>query len=413
MKEDGDTLRPWSMDKLAVTIFVLFLLSGEARDLLSQSGLHWAYLLLLSFGVGFVVTPVIYALASRIGAMDVPAGRKAHGVPTALLGGVAIYLSFAVTVLRNFAFTDELKGVALAGTLILVVGLVDDLRELSARWKLLAQLVAVAILIHFGVVISFLPDTLLGMVGEWLLTAIWVVGITNAVNFLDGMDGLAAGSTAINAMFFGLVAWQNSQFDMMFLALPLLGACLSFLVYNFRPGQRAWIFLGDAGSTFLGFMVSALAVMGDWASHHIVGLIVPILILGVPIFDMTFTTVMRVSTGQVRSFRQWIEFTGRDHIHHRLEDLRVGRVGAVLIVYVVSIWLGLSALVLKNTSGINALLQVGQSVIVFLMLAFFMVFVRRQYTRIADTAIDDAFGRISNTAGPTERTDTEDSSHSG
>ncbi len=238
------------------------------------------------------------------------------------------------------------------------------------------------ILIRFGVVISFLPDTMLGTVGEWLLTALWVIGITNAVNFLDGMDGLAAGSTAINAMFFGLVAWQNSQYDMMCLALPLLGSCLSFLVYNFRPGKRAWIFLGDAGSTFLGFMVSALAVMGDWASHQTVGLIVPILILGLPIFDMTFTTVMRVGTGEVRSFRQWIEFTGRDHIHHRLESLRIGRVGVVLIIYTVTIWLGLSALALKNTSGINALLQVGQSVIIFLLLGFFMVFVNRQYTAI-------------------------------
>ena len=329
-----------------------------------------------------------------------PAGRKAHDAPTALLGGVALYIAFAVTVLRNFAFTDELKGIVLAGTLILAVGLVDDLRELPARWKLAAQLAAVAILIRYGVVISFLPDTLWGTVGEWILTAFWVVGITNAVNFLDGMDGLAAGSTGINAMFFGLVAWQNSQYDMMFLALPLLGACLSFLVYNFRPGQRAWIFLGDAGSTFLGFMMAALAVMGDWASHHTVGLIVPILILGVPIFDMTFTTVMRVGTGRVRNFHQWIEFTGRDHILHRLEDLRIGRVGAVLIIYVVSIWLGLSALALKNTAGINALLQVAQSVIVFLLLGYFMVFVRRQYSAIADGAIDDAFSQIGEAADP-------------
>jgi UDP-GlcNAc:undecaprenyl-phosphate GlcNAc-1-phosphate transferase len=406
-----EPLRLWTIDKLVVAVFVVFLLSGEARDLLSQSGLRWAYLLLLSFGVGFIVTPIICALAPRLGAVDVPAGRKAHGAPTALLGGVAIYIAFAVTVLRNFAFTDELKGIVLAGTLILMVGLVDDLRELPARWKLVAQLTAVAILIRYGVVITFLPDTLWGTVGEWLLTAFWVVGITNAVNFLDGMDGLAAGSTGINAMFFGLVAWQNSQYDMMFLALPLLGACLSFLVYNFRPGRRAWIFLGDAGSTFLGFMMAALAVMGDWASHHTVGLIVPILILGVPIFDMTFTTVMRVGTGRVRNFHQWIEFTGRDHIHHRLEDLRIGRVGAVLIIYVVSIWLGLSALALKNTTGINALLQVAQSVIVFLLLGYFMVFVRRQYSAIADGAIDDAFAQVGEPADPDD--DREDSSRAG
>jgi hypothetical protein len=106
---------------------------------------------------------------------------------------------------------------------------------------------------------------------------------------------------------------------------------------------------------------------------------------------MTFTTVMRVGTGEVRSFRQWIEFTGRDHIHHRLESLRIGRVGVVLIIYTVTIWLGLSALALKNTSGINALLQVGQSVIIFLLLGFFMVFVNRQYTAIEG----DAFAGLS------------------
>jgi UDP-GlcNAc:undecaprenyl-phosphate GlcNAc-1-phosphate transferase len=110
---------------------------------------------------------------------------------------------------------------------------------------------------------------------------------------------------------------------------------------------------------------------------------------------MTFTTVMRVANGEVRSFRQWIEFTGRDHIHHRLESLRIGRVGVVLIIYTVTIWLGLSALALKNTSGINALLQVGQSVIIFLLLGFFMVFVNRQYTAIADGALDDAFAGLS------------------
>ncbi len=237
MNERHETLSPWSADKLAVTLFVLVMFSGEAHDLLSQSGLRWAYLLLLSFGVGFVVTPIIYVLAPRLGAVDMPAGRKDHGVPTALLGGVALYIAFAVTVLRNFAFTDELKGIAVAGTLILAVGVADDLLDLPARWKLLAQVVAVGILIRFGVVISFLPNTMVGTVGEWLLTALWVIGITNAVNFLDGMDGLAAGSTAINAMFFGLVAWQNSQYDMMYLALPLLGSCLSFLVYKFSPRE--------------------------------------------------------------------------------------------------------------------------------------------------------------------------------
>ncbi|MBT3343667.1 MAG: undecaprenyl/decaprenyl-phosphate alpha-N-acetylglucosaminyl 1-phosphate transferase [Gemmatimonadetes bacterium] len=379
----------FAVDRVVVLLFVLFLASAEAQQLLNQSGLRWAYLLLLSFGLAYVLTPLVYAAAHRFGAIDLPAGRKAHGVPTALLGGVAVYGAFAITVLRNFAFSDELKGIALASSLILVVGVLDDLRELSARVKLLAQLLAVAILIHYGVVISILPPTPWGMAGEWALTAFWVIGITNAINFLDGMDGLAAGACGINALFFSLVALQNDQFYMMFLAMPILGACLGFLVYNFRPGRRAWIFLGDGGSTFLGFTLSAVAVMGDWGHHHVVGLIVPVLILGVPIFDMTFTTIMRIWGGQVRSPRQWLEYTGRDHIHHRLEDLRIGRVGSVLVVYIVTTWLGLSALALGGATGLNAILQVAQSVVVFLLLGFFMVFVGRQYTHLKERSGGD------------------------
>jgi UDP-GlcNAc:undecaprenyl-phosphate GlcNAc-1-phosphate transferase len=374
--------RLFNIDKLIITCFVAFLLTQEAQRLLAGSGLKWGYLLLLSFGIGFVLTPLVCWLARRFEVVDMPGGRKAHREPTALLGGLAVYLAFAVTIVRNFSFSEELKGVALAGTLIFAVGLADDLRPLPARLKLLFQLAAVAVLIKYGVVISFFPHGFWGDAGEWLLTALWVVGITNAVNFLDGMDGLAAGSCAINAFFFGLVALQNNQDYMMYLSMAMLGSCLSFLPYNFRYRQPALIFLGDAGSNFLGFTMAALGIMGDWAGDDLVKLIVPVLILGVPIFDMSFTTFMRTWHGQVRSVGQWLAYTGRDHIHHRLEALRIGRAGAVLVIYAVTIWLGLSALVLKNATGLNALLQVAQSVIVFLLLGFFMVFVERQYTAI-------------------------------
>lgn len=374
--------RLFNIDKVIITCFVAFLLTHEAQHLLAGSGLKWGYLLLLSFGIGFILTPLVCWLAQRLQVVDVPGGRKAHSEPTALLGGVAVYLAFAITIVRNFSFSEELKGVALAGTLIFAVGLVDDLRALPARIKLICQLVAVGILIKYGVVISFFPHGFWGDTGEWLLTALWVVGITNAVNFLDGMDGLAAGSCAINAFFFGLVALQNSQDYMMYLSMALLGSCLSFLPYNFRYRQPALIFLGDAGSNFLGFMMAALGIMGDWAGDELVKLIVPVLILGVPIFDTSFISFMRVKHGQVRNVGEWLAYTGRDHIHHRLEALRIGRAGAVLVIYAVTTWLGLSALVLKNATGLNALLQVAQSVIVFLLLGFFMVFVERQYSQI-------------------------------
>jgi len=378
----------FNFDKVIILLFVAFLFSEEARNLLSGSGLKWAYLLLLAFGIGYVLTPPVHWLAHRLGMVDVPRGRKAHQRPTALLGGAVVYLAFAVTVLWNFSFSTQLKGVALAGTLIFLMGLVDDWRGLSAPVKLVCQLGAVAILIQYEVVISFFPHGFWGDAGEWFLTALWVVGITNAVNYLDGMDGLAAGSCAINAFFFSLVALQSHHDFMVYLALPMLGSCLSFLPYNFRFRQPAHIFLGDAGSNFLGFMMASLGIMGDWAGDELVKLIVPVLILGVPIFDMSFTSFMRVWSGQVRSVGQWLSYAGRDHIHHRLEALRIGRGGAVLVIYAVTTWLGLSALVLRNATGLNALLQVAQSVIVFLLLGFFMVFVARHYTAIEQQAQD-------------------------
>ena len=401
-RNSGQGMSPFAWQRVVVTILVVFLMVGEAQEYLNRLGLRWAYLLGLSFGLCYVCTPLIWHLAHRIGALDIPSGRKAHLAPTALLGGVAIYVAVSLALLRNFSFSLELKGVALAGTLILVIGIVDDVRGLPASVKLLGQLVAAAILIRFGVVISFLPDALWGHLGEWLLTAVWVIGITNAVNFLDGMDGLAAGTSGINALFFSLVALQNQQYYMSFLAVPLVGACFGFLLYNFRPGRPAAVFLGDAGSTFLGFILASLAVMGDWAGDHTVRLMVPILILGVPIFDMTFTTIMRVRTGAVRSVGEWLEYTGRDHIHHRLEDLRVGRTGAVLVVYVLTVWLGLSALALKNATGINAILQAAQSALVFMLLAFFMLFVRRKYSEIEVSAVIAGLDPDGGMASPVE-----------
>ena len=334
----------FNVDKIIILLVVIFLLSGEAQNLLNDSGLRWAYLLLLAFCAAYVGTPILILVAHRFKILDVPGDRKEHQAATALMGGVAIYGAFALTVLRNFDFSLEMKGVALSGTLIAATGLLDDIRDLPASLKLVIQLVAVGILIKYGVVISFLPDGFWGTASEWVLTAVWVIGITNAINFMDGLDGLAVGCCAIMIIFFGLVALQNGQTFMVYLSIPLLGACLGFLPYNFRIWKPAHVFLGDAGSTFLGFMVAAIAVMGDWAGDHMVRLIVPILILGVPIFDMSFTTIMRVKSGQVRTLRQWIEFTGTDHIHHRLEDLQIGRVGSVIVIYLVTIWLGLSGL---------------------------------------------------------------------
>ncbi|MSS72287.1 MAG: undecaprenyl/decaprenyl-phosphate alpha-N-acetylglucosaminyl 1-phosphate transferase [Candidatus Latescibacteria bacterium] len=341
------------------------------------------YLLALSFLIAYVLTPVAGRVAARVGAVDHPSGRKAHASATPYFGGAAIYAAFAAVVLLNFYFSVELKGVALGATLIFVVGLLDDIWNLSARLKLLAQGVAVVILIKYNVSISFLPDTWWGDAGEVLLTGLWVIGITNAFNFIDGLDGLATGSAAINAFFFGLVAFMTDQQFMMFLSAALMGSCLGFLPHNFRRSRPAGIFMGDAGSNFLGFTLAGIGVMGDWGRNHLSDIIVPVLILGVPIFDTTLTTVVRVWSSQVKTFNEWIAFTGRDHFHHRLSDLGLGNRTAVLVIYTITAWAGLSGLLLKDATGMSAVLALMQSAIIFLLIGGFMVFVKDQYARMA------------------------------
>ena len=197
------------------------------------------------------------------------------------------------------------------------------------------------------------------------------------------MDGLATGSASINALFFGLVALQTNQPFVMLLALSLAGSCLGFLPWNLRRYQPARIFLGDGGSNFLGFTLAGMGIIGEWGSPSLVGLAVPLLILGVPIFDTTLTTVVRIKRGQVRTFGEWLRFTGRDHFHHRVSDMGIGNHKAVLVIYLVSIWLGLESIVLKNARGVDAVFSILQVGIVFLLIGFFVVFVQDRYQRMA------------------------------
>ncbi|RKY65838.1 MAG: undecaprenyl/decaprenyl-phosphate alpha-N-acetylglucosaminyl 1-phosphate transferase [Candidatus Latescibacterota bacterium] len=347
---------------------------------------RWVYLLVLSTCISFLATPIARRVAIALGALDRPGERKVHERPTPLFGGAAVYGAFSAVILLNFSFSLELKGVALGSTLVLLLGLVDDLRPLPAWFKLLFQFVAVGILIKFGVVLNLIPDGPLGTVGDWVLTALWVLGITNAMNFLDGLDGLATGLSAVSSLLFMVIAMRTGQAYMGFLSVALLGSCLGFLPHNFRLRKPASIFLGDAGSTFLGFTLAGIAVMGEWAEERLVNITIPVLILGVPIFDMVFTTVTRVWTGKVRSFREWLSYTGRDHFHHRLLDVGLDRRGAVLVICIVSFLLGLSALVLMGSTDEDAVLVLLQATTMFALIAYFMIFVKRQYDRIGGEA---------------------------
>lgn len=380
-------IKPFRLIQIPAILLIGVLLFPGVKAVVTTQSLTWAYILLLSFGLASGLVPTIMWVATKIGAVDRPGGRKTHQSVTPLLGGSAIFLGFALVMFLAqdiLYFTEQHKGVALGATLIFLIGLLDDIWGLTAKIRLVAQFFAVGILIKYGAVLSFLPATWWGHLAEYVITFLWVIGITNAINFLDGMDGLASGTAAINATFFSLVALRSGGSEMLLLAIALAGSCLGFLPFNFRRHKPASIFLGDSGSNFLGFTLAGIGILGEWGNDGWVGLVVPIVILGVPIFDTSLTTVVRIATGQVHTFGQWLHFTGRDHLHHRLSDLGLGNKRAVWVIYLISAGQGFQALVLKNAQGMDALFSILQVGLTYLLLGAFMVFVHNRYVRLLE-----------------------------
>lgn len=299
-----------------------------------------------------------------------PGGRKLHKIPMPLLGGVAVYISFLIPIVCLGTSRPYLGGLIFAGTLIFLAGLIDDIKGLSATFRLIVQLTAAVIVMSSGTILSFLPNTLIGNIGEIILTIIWIVGITNAMNYLDGVDGLVASLTVTSGICFLIIAYPTDQFLLGCLSAALVGSALGFLRYNFSPAK---IFLGDAGSTFIGFMLASITVMGNWAENNFVSIFVPVFILGVPIFDMTLTTVMRIKERKVRNIIGWLAYTGRDHFHHRLLDLGFGPRSTVVFITSISLSMGISGILLKRENILTAIFMLVQAAIIFILIGILMV----------------------------------------
>src|SRR5712691_2355035 len=349
---------------------VIGLLVPPTRHWFLDAGLRWPYIVVVACAVSLFVVPLVRRYAIWREVLDQPAARKVHAVATPLLGGAGVYLAFAITVLANFHFSMTLKGVALGASVVVAFGILDDVAELPAWGKLVGQVAGAALAMLYGVVLSVVPSWWPGaVVFNIALTLLWFLTVTNAVQFLDGMDGLAAGLGVIAGLFFSLSALQTNQRYLMFLAGALVGACLGFLPYNFRPGG-ARIFLGDSGASFIGFTLAGLAVMGEWAENDpVVALFTPVLILGVPLFDIIFVSIVRVVTQKVRSLPEWLAYTGKDHIHHRFEALGLTKAESVFLIYFISATLGLSALMLEGSTTREAVLLLVQAACVLAIIA--------------------------------------------
>jgi UDP-GlcNAc:undecaprenyl-phosphate/decaprenyl-phosphate GlcNAc-1-phosphate transferase len=306
------------------------------------------YLLIVAVGalVTFVVTPIVRRVAIAKGLVDTPGGRKVHSTPIPRLGGVAIFAGVMTAVAVQAAgeyFLDwggtlvdggtarvRILGVLVAMSVIFLVGLIDDLVTLSPGVKLLGQVVAAGIAVASGLKIAYVGNPFGGgLVSLGLLAApitlLYIVSFTNVINLIDGLDGLAAGVTAIAAVSLLLLAAQANRLDAAALAAAVIGACVAFLRYNFHPAS---IFMGDSGALFLGFTLSAISLMGVMKSSATIALAVPLLIVGVPIFDTASAIVRRLLHSRP------IQEADKGHIHHRLLGRGFNQTQTVLIIYV-------------------------------------------------------------------------------
>ncbi len=311
--------------------------------------------ILLAFGLSLLVTPLVKKWAFKCGALDRPDQRKVHKRVMPRLGGLAIYLSFLVAVTLTCDITLQIAGLLVGGSLIILLGFFDDTRGISPRVKLAGQVVAALAVIPFGLEVQFLTNPFsdeqitLGLLLSIPVTVLWIVSVTNAVNLIDGLDGLAGGTTFISALTLAGVVWievstsggSQGQWDAIILAMILASAVIGFLRYNFYPAK---IFLGDSGSMYLGFSLATLSVMGLAKSATFISVIIPVVILGIPLLDTTFAIVRRYYGHKP------ISQPDKEHIHHRLLKLGLSHRQAVLSIYGVNVVLGLSAIALTLIS---------------------------------------------------------------
>lgn len=308
-----------------------------------------------AFLLAAFLTPVLVRLLTHFEVMDQVSPEKIHTKPIPRGGGIVIFLAFAIAVLLPNYRDNPMKGVMVGAFICLVVGALDDWKGgIPAVIKLGALTVATLVMSAFGVQVTLFSSFALNLFVTWL----WIVGVTSAFNGIDNMDGLSTGIAVIVSSMFLLIATQSyyaagtetslAWFGL--LASGLIGACLGFLIHNFFPAK---VFMGDAGSFFLGFTLAALGVMGEWSSQNaVVSCTIPILILGIPIFDFAYTVLSRIIHGQTTTLRQIIEHCDMDHLSHRLVNIGFSQRGAVLLIYLMAVGLGTTGILLRNSGSL-------------------------------------------------------------
>ncbi|MEK9149947.1 MAG: MraY family glycosyltransferase [Candidatus Desantisbacteria bacterium] len=317
---------------------------------------------LASLVCALITTPIIRRLALKWGVVDRPSARKIHIEPIPLFGGLSIAFAFLFIFSLFGSFNIELLAALFASLIIIAIGIWDDVKSISPFLKLSAQILACWLVIIFGTRASFTnnPDI------DIPITFLWVVGITNAFNLLDNMDGLSVGIAGIASSFFFILSAMNGQYLIASLSAALAGSCFGFLKYNFRPAQ---IFMGDTGSMFLGFLLAIIGLKLRFTNAEALTFAVPIVVLGLPIFDTTLVIISRMMRGVK------VSEGGKDHSSHRLVKIGLSHARAVFFLYIIGVIFGFCGVVLS-------LLTISLSYVMLAILLLFMIIGLALFERI-------------------------------
>ena len=319
------------------------------------------FALAVAFLIAFAATPAVMSLAHKINAIDVPRDkRRVHKKPIPLIGGLAIFYGFIISVLCFAELDRETAGILIGSVIIVTVGMIDDAIDMKAIVKLLCQIIAAVIVVYSGVRIEQFANPFARWFGGppyiymnyWIsvaVTVIWIVGICNAVNLIDGLDGLAVGVSSIAAICMLILTLLSQNVNVAIITAAVAGACFGFLPYNFNPAK---IFMGDTGALFLGYILACISIQGFLKLSAIISFAVPIIVLGLPIFDTLFAIVRRVLTGRSPMSPD------RGHLHHRLLDMGFSQKQTVAILYTITAVLCLTAVVVSTRGYARGILLI-------------------------------------------------------
>ena len=326
--------------------------------------------LIVGIIISFAATPAAKWFANKVGAIDVPKDeRRVHTHPIPRLGGLAIFVGFILSVVLFAEIDRPVQGILLGAVIVVISGVIDDIVPMRAWQKLIFQVLAAGIAVYHGVVIEILSNPFFLTTNEYIvlgalaipITIIWIVGITNSVNIIDGLDGLAVGVSTISSIVMLVISILVSDGNVAIIMAALAGACIGFMPYNMNPAK---IFMGDSGALLLGFVLSTASIIGLFKFYAIVSFAAPVLVVALPLFDTAFAFFRRILKGQSPMHAD------RGHLHHRLIDLGLSQKQAVAILYSISAVLGLIAVVLTTTGAMKAALLVATFIIAIIVAVF-------------------------------------------